>query len=638
MAQLIGIVTKLTGVVYARDAEGNLRELSLSSEVFQGETLVTAQGSIVEVTVPDAPPIVVPGARELLLNGEVTLAGRNTAEDAMLAEESLDALVAALEGGEGDLLTGEGDLFDELGLEATAAGGAGGEGSSFVRLGRIGYDLTSGEPIEAGSAESEQNTDTSAFDADLQLLANDSPVANNDLGATDFETPVTVSVLSNDFDANDDPVSVAAVVQPENGSVTINDDGTITYTPNAGFSGEDSFTYTLVDENGAEDTATVTITVAEEVAPLPPPVNEAPPPPPPVNEAPDAVDDAVTTDFQTPVSGSVLPNDSDPEGNALTITGNTLPASGTLVFNADGTFTYTPNEGFSGSDSFTYTIADGNGGTDTATVTISVGEAPPPPPPVNEAPDAVDDAVTTDFQTPVSGSVLPNDSDPEGDALTITGNTLPASGSLVFNADGTFIYTPNEGFSGSDSFTYTIADGNGGTDTATVTIDVAPQPPAVEFAVADAVVSEGDTVTLTITRSGNTGVEASVDIASLAVAAGIDTAEANDFTALGATTVSFAAGVTSQTITIQTTADNVYEGAETFRVGLSNATAGGNAPAVITNDTAQVTILDDGTGPDPEGPEGPDDDTPVVNVSGPVSVNEGDGVATFTISLSNASE
>jgi len=78
MAQLIGIVTKLTGVVYARDAEGNLRELSLSSEVFQGETLVTAQGSIVEVTVPDAPPIVVPGARELLLNGEVTLAGRNT--------------------------------------------------------------------------------------------------------------------------------------------------------------------------------------------------------------------------------------------------------------------------------------------------------------------------------------------------------------------------------------------------------------------------------------------------------------------------------------------------------------------------------------------------------------------------------
>ena len=143
----------------------------------------------------------------------------------------------------------------------------------------------------------------------------------------------------------------------------------------------------------------------------------------------------------------------------------TQGANGTVTF-AGGSVTYTPNANFNGSDSFTYTVSDGNGGTDTATVNVTVN-------PVNDAPVANNDSATTDEDTPVTVNVVANDTDVEGDTLTVSAVTQGANGTVTF-AGGCVTYTPNGNFNGSDSFTYTVSDGNGGTDTATVNVTVNP--------------------------------------------------------------------------------------------------------------------------------------------------------------------
>jgi hypothetical protein len=120
---------------------------------------------------------------------------------------------------------------------------------------------------------------------------------------------------------------------------------------------------------------------------------------------------------------------------------------------------------FFGADGFTYSIGDGNGGTDGATVTITINA-------VNDPPTANDDVAVTDEDTAVTIDVLANDSDVDGDALTIASASDPANGSVVINADGTITYTPDVNFFGADAFTYSIGDGNGGIDSATVSITV----------------------------------------------------------------------------------------------------------------------------------------------------------------------
>ena len=512
MAQFIGTISKVTGAVYVQAADGSRRPVKVGDDLFQGDLLVRSDGSVVEVSFADSTPLVMTGSGELLISAELIEDGRNTAADSALFDETLDAVVAALEG--------EGDLLDEL--EATAAGGVGNEGSSFVRLGRIGYGLEELGLRVAASQGQQVSPENADFDNDLQLLQpldvepvtppivtappetpppeppvtpppeNGPPDAVDDTTVTDYQTPVNVTVLGNDSDPDGDALTVVDNSEPSNGSAVLNEDGTFTYTPDDGFTGTDSFTYTITDGNGGEDTATVTIEVGE----APPP----PPPLPPENGPPDAVDDTTVTDYQTSVKVTVLGNDSDPDGDALTVVDNSEPSNGSAVLNEDGTFTYTPDDGFTGTDSFTYTITDGNGGEDTATVTIEVGGAPPPPPPPpeNGPPDAVDDTTVTDYQTPVNVTVLGNDSDPDGDALTVVDNSEPSNGSAVLNEDGTFTYTPDDGFTGTDSFTYTITDGNGGEDTATVTIEVGeapPPPPPVEAVVelsGDASVVEAD--------------------------------------------------------------------------------------------------------------------------------------------------
>ncbi len=291
---------------------------------------------------------------------------------------------------------------------------------------------------------------------------NDAPVANDDAETTDEEVPVNVDVLGNDSDVDGDVLVVDAVTQPANGSVVVEADGTVTYTPNPDFNGVDTFTYDVCDPDGLCDTATVTVTVNS------------------VNDAPVANDDTATTDEDTAVDIDVLANDSDIDGDTLVVDAVTQPANGSVVVDADGTVTYTPNPDFNGTDTFTYTVCDPDGLCDTATVTVTVD-------PVNDAPVANDDASAVDEDTQVNIDVLSNDSDVDGDVLTLDSVTQPASGSVVIEADGTVTYTPNPDFNGTDTFTYTVCDPDGLCDTATVTITVNP--------INDAPVAEEDSAT-----------------------------------------------------------------------------------------------------------------------------------------------
>ena len=278
------------------------------------------------------------------------------------------------------------------------------------------------------------------------------PKAEDDTGETPTDTPVTVNVLENDSDPNDDPLTVTGITEPGNGTVTDNGDGTVTYEPDPGFSGPDTFTYTVCDDNGNCDTAAVTVTVK--------------------NAPPVAEDDSTATRPNTPVSVPVLTNDSDPNHDPITIERIvTPPENGTVSFDPDGTLVYTPNGNFVGTDTFVYEISDGKGGTDTATVTVVVDDT---------TPTAVADSAVTQPETPVNITVLNNDSDPEGDPLTVTDITEPDNGTVTKNPDGTVTYTPEEGFTGTDTFTYTITDPDGHTDTATVTVVVNPKTPKAE--------------------------------------------------------------------------------------------------------------------------------------------------------------
>jgi hypothetical protein len=238
--------------------------------------------------------------------------------------------------------------------------------------------------------------------------------------------------------------------------VVNNGDGTVTYTPNSNFNGADSFTYTVSDGNGGSDTGTVTVNVT------------------PVNDPPTANDDSVTTSEDTAVTIDVLANDVDPDGDPLSISATTSASRGTLVSNGDGTITYTPNANVSGADSFTYTTSDGNGGSATATVNVTISS-------VNDAPVAVNDVATTTEETPVTIDVLANDSDVDGDALTVSSVSVPGNGTVVIGGINVS-YTPNAGFVGTDTFTYTAADGHGGAATALVTVTVTSrnEPPVAD--------------------------------------------------------------------------------------------------------------------------------------------------------------
>ena len=230
-------------------------------------------------------------------------------------------------------------------------------------------------------------------------------------------------------------------------------DGTVTYVG----PGEDHETepnrYELAvsarDPHGAEARAQVTVVVTN------------------VNEPPEAAADSAATEEDVSVLIDVLANDTDVEGDALSIESVTAPSHGTARVAAGGGVEYAPEADYYGPDLFTYTVSDGGGGTATAEVVVAVA-------PINDAPEAVADTAATAEDVSVLIDVLANDTDVEGDALSIESVTAPSHGTARVAASGGVEYAPEADYNGPDLFTYTVSDGGGGTATAEVVVAVAP--------------------------------------------------------------------------------------------------------------------------------------------------------------------
>ncbi|WP_321288486.1 Ig-like domain-containing protein [uncultured Sunxiuqinia sp.] len=267
------------------------------------------------------------------------------------------------------------------------------------------------------------------------------PQAINDSRSTPEDTPITIAVLANDLDCDDNLVnsSLEITSDPTNGVVVVNSNGTVTYTPNTNYNGSDQFTYQICDAYGQCDEATVTINVT------------------PVNDPPVAVDDLNNTFVNQETTGKVLTNDYDIDGNSLSTTLQSGPSNGTLVFNTDGTYSYTPNAGYLGEDVFTYLLSDGQGGTDMASVYITVISDHST---ANQPPVANEDAYVTKENVKVTGNMLENDYDPDGNPLVFNTELVvqPPVGTVQVFVDGSFEYIPKDGFSGQVNFTYQVCD------------------------------------------------------------------------------------------------------------------------------------------------------------------------------------
>ena len=292
-------------------------------------------------------------------------------------------------------------------------------------------------------------SDGSGMDTGLVLASvepvNDPPLAVNDSDVTLENTPVVLNVLSNDSDPDGDTLTITSNAQPANAIVTIQANNTLVLTPSLDFNGVVTFTYTITDGNGASDSAEVIITVQ------------------PVNDPPIAVSDSVTTTEETAVQIDVLANDSAGDvGDTITLTALTQPANGSAAI-VGQLVEFTPELDFNGLVTLTYAISDTGGLVDVGLVTINVT-------PVNDAPDAVNDVVWTNEDTPVVAAVLENDSDPDGDTLQVTQPVSATSGSAVVNVDSTITYTPAQDATQPVNITYTVADGNGDIDSAVVTV------------------------------------------------------------------------------------------------------------------------------------------------------------------------
>ena len=332
-------------------------------------------------------------------------------------------------------------------------------------------------------SDGHDGTDEGVVDVTVQAAPpeNRPPVAVDDELTTAEDTSGNVNVLANDSDPDvGDVLEVTASTDGASGTVSCTPAGVCTYTPQSDFHGSDTFTYTISDDNGETDQASVNVTVTQPDA------------------APNAVDDTITTDEGQAGSVNVLSNDTDPNGDALSVTTLSPTAThGTVACAATGLCTYTPDAGFHGTDSFAYSISDGQGGSANANVSVTVNE-------VNQPPVAVDDDLTAQEDGSGSVDVLANDSDPDGDQLEVTTlSPTAAHGTVACTSDGFCTYIPEADFNGTDAFNYSVTDGLGGTSTATVHVVVTPEndPPVLTVTGSPAAAQYSDPVTIELSAT-----------------------------------------------------------------------------------------------------------------------------------------
>ena len=301
------------------------------------------------------------------------------------------------------------------------------------------------------------------------------------------DTPIPGQLTASDVDGDTLTYALALNGAPAHGNVTINADGSYSYTPAANYNGQDSFTYQVSDGHGGTATATVSLTIN------------------PVDDAPVAPNASFATAEDTSLTGAVVATDIDSPSLTYALVG-TAPAG--LVFNADGTFSYNPPANFSGQVSFSFKANDGSLDSNAATATIDVAA-------VNHPPTTTGQSVAGNEDTPIPGQLTASDVDGDTLSYALAQNGAPAHGSVTINPDGSYSYTPAANYNGSDSFTYQVSDGHGGTATAVVSltvnpVDDAPVAQNASFATAEdtsltgaVVATDIDSATLTYALVGN---------------------------------------------------------------------------------------------------------------------------------------
>ncbi len=331
----------------------------------------------------------------------------------------------------------------------------------------------------------------------IEVAVNHKPVANADTLSATEDTPVTFTaaqLLGNDTDKNLDPLSIASVTSGLGGTVVLNPNGTVTFTPDQNFNGEYKFTYVATDGKPIESlsaAATVTVNVAA--------VNDVPTVVAPLANV-NVLEDAVDTTI------NLLPVFSDVEDVTLTYTAvsNNPSLVTATVSGSSLTLDYQPNA--SGTTTIVVTAKDSNNATVTNTFTVTVAA-------VNDAPVAVDDTAYTTLEdttlnVSVAAGLLANDSDVDGPALTVsqingqaTNVGVPvvlAKGTLTVQANGSFVFVPSANATGNQVFSYTVSDGSA-TDDGDVTIAISPvnDAPVVANPIADQTIAEEGTVNFT---------------------------------------------------------------------------------------------------------------------------------------------
>ncbi|HCH2612721.1 TPA: tandem-95 repeat protein [Vibrio parahaemolyticus] len=459
---LVGDEVKLTqaGVDAVNNDELNLKDLTISASVSDGVNPTASDSdSLIVNRVNDAPTIKVDAVESIT-------------EDAV----STDTVVATLTVRDTD--TPEDQLT--VSLENNSNGYFVLVGNE-VKLTQAGVDAVNNDELNLKdltiSASVSDGVNPTANDSDSLIVnrVNDAPTVENAIADQELsEDFATYTIDLNDAFKDSDSALNFSVSGNSNVLVSI-ENGIATISPTADWNGSETLTFTATDPSGESISQTVNFTVAPVA---------------------DIVADKATVVEDTPTIINVLGNDTfEGKDKVVSLDAENGPKNGTVIVNNDGTVTYTPDDNYVGKDTFTYVVTSG-GVSESTTVEVNVT-------PVNDAPVAKDDIATTQEDTAVTIDVLPNDTDADGDKLSIESASVPKEQGTVEVVDGKLVFTPAENFNGDAEITYTVTDGQL-TDEAKVTVTVNPvnDAPTIKVDAVESITEDGvntDTVVATLT-------------------------------------------------------------------------------------------------------------------------------------------
>ncbi|WP_173974598.1 tandem-95 repeat protein, partial [Magnetospirillum sp. LM-5] len=483
--------TTITGTISATDIDGAIVSYELVGDATHGSVTVNADGSY--SFTPDADwngsdsfTVRVYDDKGGFSDQEVTVDVAAVADEAVIT-------VSNTEGVEDSTITGQISISDADGGVASV---------EFITVPEHGvleftqdgqYRFTPDPDWNGTDSVTIRVTDakggTTEQTIELNVAAVNDAATSDGIVIEGSDTPVESVAISEDSgltfavdvtDAEGGAVDIAFADNP-NGSVTVNDDGTFTFTPTGDFTGATELTYTVTDSEGMTTTNTVTINVGA------------------------VEDEAVVTATggsgaeDNVVTGTISATDVDGGVVSIELVGDA--AHGSVTVNADGTYSFSPDENWNGTDSFTVLVTDANGGTTEQTVTVNVGAVEDEAVVTVTGGEGSEDGVVT-------GSISATDVDGGIASIELVGDA--AHGSVELNPDGTYSFTPDADWNGTDSFTVVVTDANGGTTEQTITVNVEAVNDA---ATTDGIVVAGsDTPVESVSISEDSGLVFAVDV------------------------------------------------------------------------------------------------------------------------------